>query len=66
MTKLPAYPYLQNMVKFYRQHHGDPFQNHSRYSDWLILHGIRVPTFDDIVFDNISEQELVLFKLKYS
>jgi hypothetical protein len=70
MTKLPDYPYLQNIVSYYRKmtdNSNGPLY-HDDYITYLKSFGFRVPIeFGTLEFpDDFSEKDLMMFILRWS
>lgn len=70
MTKLPDYPYLQNIVSHYRKISNNPSDplSHDDYLDYLKTFGFKVPVkFGILEFpDDFPDSELTMFILRWS
>lgn len=75
MKTIPNRPYLQNIVAEYHRQHSTPnifddndYFKFDDYIKWVSQFGFLVPMdFDTLVFpDDFSDQDLLLFMLKWS
>lgn len=65
MKTLPMLPYLQNITKHYHEMKGD-LKYHDDYPEWLNQFGFKVPVDTrGLEFPDISDQELLIFILRW-